>query len=545
MKKYTVVSAFLLAAKTLSAQVYWQQEVNYNIRVSLNDTAHTLKGFITIEYINNSPDKLDFIWMHLWPNAYKNKNTALFRQIASNNTRSSKMKRFTGWGYIDSLDFKVDSKAVIIEPDPVNIDIVKLLLPAPLAPGERISISTPFFTKLPDYFSRMGHTGNYYYMIAQWYPKPAVYDRKGWHPIPYLDLGEFYSEFGSFDVSITLPCSYVVAATGNLQTANELEAYKSSGTANRRMLDSVIAENKRPNSLETAINRLDMQLPATIYNTGSKTLHFTETQVHDFAWFACKDLLIQYDTLKVDGNTIDVFAFHHPESGVTWYNSSHFVKEAVKYYSAAAGAYPYKTVKAVEGPENEYSGGMEYPTVTMITKPGATQEGLDGLITHEVGHNWFYGILASNEREHPWMDEGINTYYEFKYEAEKYRTNPIFGGNVPPYLNNLEADGVLLEVYKLINNMVPIDTPVETPADKFTSKEDYAATVYLKTALWLYIIELSTSKQELNNVMRAYYHQWKFKHPYPEDFLDVIEKLIPGKSTEQLLKMLYKKGPLL
>ncbi len=543
MKIYIIASVLLLTAAALPAQQYWQQEVNYNIQASLDDTKHAVKGSISMEYINNSPDELSFIWIHLWPNAYKNKNTALYRQVANDKDGKAKLKTFKEWGYIDSLAFTVNGNPVTAENDPAHIDIVKLLLPSPLVPGGKINISTPFYTKMPDYFSRMGHAGNYY-MVTQWYPKPAVYDRKGWHPMAYLDQGEFYSEFGSFDVNITLPAAYVVAATGNLETTSELEAYKSSGATNRKMLDSVIAANSNASDLTAAINRLDMARPATLLNTGNKTLRFTESKVHDFAWFACKDFLVQYDTLVQNNAPIDVFAFHHPESSKQWYNSSHFIKDAVKHYSGYIGDYPYKTVKALEGPKNQSSGGMEYPTVTLITSPDASQEGLDGVIAHEVGHNWLYGILASNERDHPWMDEGINTYYHFRYEAEKYRANSVFGNDLPKEIRELPLKNFQATVYNVIDKNIPMDDPIATASEQFSSKELYGTVIYLKTAVWLFILESATSKDDMDKAMRAYFNAWKFRHPYPEDFKAIFTKEIPNKNLESFFDMLNKKGRL-
>ena len=222
MKKLFAVITCLCSVVVYSQDNYWQQQVNYDIDVALNDKNHTLKGFLNLEYTNNSPDQLDFIWFHLWPNAYKNENTAFAKQLFRDPEGKKRWKDIKDKGYIDSLAFKVNGVAAKTEADPENIDIVKLLLPNPLKPGEKVKITTPFFVKLATYNSRSGHEAQSY-MVCQWYPKPAVYDRKGWHPIPYLDQGEFYSEFGSFKVNITLPSSYIVGSTGLLQNEAELK----------------------------------------------------------------------------------------------------------------------------------------------------------------------------------------------------------------------------------------------------------------------------------------------------------------------------------
>jgi hypothetical protein len=200
----------------------WQQQVNYLIDVTLNDKDHTLDGFEKILYTNNSPDTLKFIWFHLWPNAYKNDKTAFSDQLLENGNTKFYFSPKEEKGYINRLDFRVDNISAKTEDHPQHIDIVKLILPSPLAPNQSTYITTPFHVQLPYNVSRGGHVGQSY-QCTQWYPKPAVYDHKGWHPIPYLDQGEFYSEFGAFDVRITLPDNYVVAATGELQNPAEKE----------------------------------------------------------------------------------------------------------------------------------------------------------------------------------------------------------------------------------------------------------------------------------------------------------------------------------
>ncbi len=201
---------------------YWQQEVNYEIHVKLDDVHHFLRGDISINYTNNSPDTLFYIFFHLWPNAYKSTFTAFSKQYLENDSTSFYYAPDSMRGFIDSLNFEINGLTTTIKYDSINPDIAKVNLLAPLYPGKQIAIYTTFRVKIPHTFSRLGHVGQQY-AISQWYPKPAVYDRYGWHAFPYLDQGEFYSEFGSFDVDITLPKNYVVGATGILQDKSEQE----------------------------------------------------------------------------------------------------------------------------------------------------------------------------------------------------------------------------------------------------------------------------------------------------------------------------------
>ena len=206
-----------------SSQTYFQQKVNYNIHVSLNDQKHELNGFESVVYINNSPDTLGFLYFHLWPNAYSGNNTQLAKELFRRDGKSKLFNDPELRGFIDSLDFEADGQGIIVASNEGFPDICQLMLNKPLYPGDSIKITTPFHLRIPKgVTSRLGHIGESY-QISQWYPKPAVYDKTGWHQMPYLDQGEFYSEYGSFDVSITLPANYIVGATGNLQNPEEKE----------------------------------------------------------------------------------------------------------------------------------------------------------------------------------------------------------------------------------------------------------------------------------------------------------------------------------
>ena len=202
---------------------YFQQRVNYKISVELDDINHMLHGRIDLFYFNNSPDILDKIAIHLWPNAYSSKKTSFAKQklVHRDLTFYDADKSQRGW--IDSLNFVINKKNAELVYDKENTDIAWIHLPEPLLPGKAIKITSPFRVKIPASFSRLGHQKNAY-QITQWYPKPAVYDKNGWQTMPYLDQGEFYSNFGNFEVEITLPAQYIVAATGTLQEQKEIAA---------------------------------------------------------------------------------------------------------------------------------------------------------------------------------------------------------------------------------------------------------------------------------------------------------------------------------
>lgn len=497
-------------------QKYWQQQVNYNIDVTLNDNAHTLDAFEKIEYINNSPDTLHFIWFHLWPNAYKNDKTAMTDQFLENGSTTFYFSDKEDKGYINKLDFKVEDVTATLEDHPQYIDIVKLVLPAPLAPGKSINITTPFHVKLPYNLSRGGHDGQSY-QATQWYPKPAVYDQSGWHPMPYLDQGEFYSEYGSFEVHITVPKNYVVAATGNLQNTDEKQWLKT--RANFSWQPEKLKEKTSSGQIKITNNlfpQSDKQL---------KTLIYKQDSIHDFAWFADKRFVVNEDTLKLpSGKIISVFAnyIYNPKS--LWNNAVQYTKDAIRFYSSLVGEYPYQVVSVVEGP-NSFGGGMEYPTITIIS-PTNNAKDLDYIIAHEVGHNWFYGILGTNERKYPWMDEGINSYYEHLYSKSKDKNF------------STQSEEMLLETAAAIHK----DQPIATSSENFTAA-NYGLIAYYKTSKWMELLAKNIGNDTFNKAMQEYYNLWQFKHPQLIDFKLALESVCK-KNLDSEFELLNKTGNL-
>ena len=473
---------------------YWQQQVDVQIKVLLNDQANSLTGEIKMQYQNNSPDTLRFIWIHLWPNAYKNDRTAFSEQLLQNGRTDFYFSNEIQKGYINRLNFKVDDELVQVEDHPQHQDIVKIILAKPLPPAGKVVIETPFNVKLPSYFSRGGHIDQSY-MLTQWYPKPAVYDNAGWHPMPYLDQGEFYSEFGNYEVAITLPSEYKVASTGKLKSSTEKD--------------------------------------------NTQTLVYEQENIHDFAWFADKDFEVLHDTLKLASKTIDVYAYYNKANKENWTKSLSYIKSAIITKSKWVGEYPYATVSVVEKAGAPDAGGMEYPTITLVSNNG-NEKMLDYLINHEVGHNWFYGILASNERQHPWMDEGMNSFYDMRYSQLQYGNNST---------DPLETNSAFFEKrnpedwpHTLLQTIIGIskDQPIATGSEQF-STYNYGLVAYNKAAEWIQLLERELGKALFDTMMQQYYERFKFKHPHPADFKAVAEE-VSGKNLDALFSLLYSKG---
>jgi len=308
-----------------------------------------LNGFESVEYINNSPDTLRFLYFHLWPNAYSNNKTELARQIFSFKGKGKLFNDPELRGYIDSLDFEADGQTVqwnILTGVP---DICRIILNTPLKHGDTLLITTPFHVKIPKgVSSRLGHIGESY-QISQWYPKPAVYDRYGWHQMPFLDQGEFYSEFGSFDVSITLPANYIVGATGNLQNEDEKE-----------LLDFISADTSWMKTPEYGLG-----FPPS--SKDMKTIRYTGNQIHDFAWFADKRFHVLKGKVKLpdSGREVTTWAMFTNLDAQLWEDAISYINNAIWYFSRWIGDYPYDNFTAVQSALSSGS-GMEYPGLTVI-----------------------------------------------------------------------------------------------------------------------------------------------------------------------------------
>jgi hypothetical protein len=519
-----IFSTLLLASVlAYGQQAYFQQESNYTINVTLNDKLHTLEGDIEIEYKNNSNESLNFIWMHLWPNAYKDNTTALVQQSLRSNDYKLYYADSTDRGFIDKIDFKVNDSKVKWEYHPEHIDIAKVFLASPLGPGESIVISTPFRVKVPKgIYSRLGHIGESY-QISQWYPKPAVYDKDGWHEMPYLSQGEFYSEYGSFDVSITVPKNYVVGATGDLQNKEEVEwllkkAHKDSAYINSLREKDMASKSK------------DMSFPKS--NEETKTLRYIQNNVHDFAWFADKRFYVLKGEVELPDSKrkVDTWTMFTNNEIDLWKNSIEYMNDAIYYYSLWNGDYPYQHATAVDGSISA-GGGMEYPNVTVIGESG-TALLLETVIVHEVGHNWFYGILGSNERDNAWMDEGLNTLNENRYLEKKYPNKTMlesFLGNRGSgitnalHLNDLKnkAQHDLSYLISVRNNA---DQPMQHPSADYTGL-NYGGIVYSKTGVVFTYLKAYLGEELFDKCMHDYYENWKFKHPQPENLKASFEKV--------------------
>ncbi|MCE5332214.1 MAG: M1 family metallopeptidase [Bacteroidales bacterium] len=493
------------------SQQYFQQKVNYTIDVSLNDKKHELTAFEKVEYINHSPDTLQFLYFHLWPNAYSNNKTELAKQLFMQKGKEKLFNDPELMGYIDSLDFKVNNLPVLWNLLPNQPDICKIILNTALLPGETIVVSTPFHVKIPKgVTSRLGHIDESY-QISQWYPKPAVYDKTGWHQMPYLDQGEFYSEFGSFDVNITLPENYVVGATGNLQNIHEAEMLDTLATDTTWKSISMLGKVKHiPSSVQT------------------KTLRYTGTNIHDFAWFADKQFKVMKGKviLPESGREVTIWVMFTNRQSRLWKNSLEYANQAILGFSNLIGDYPYSSFTVIQSALSAGL-GMEYPGLTVI---GHTKNAysLDKVIAHEACHNWFYAALGSNERRFPFMDEGITNSYEVRYLAERYPEKKLWEIFFKKqkqakffHVDKIPAQR-MMELEWLLSARSNTEQPVNMASTDYNVM-NYNLIVYNKAAIGFNYLRAYLGDSLFDSIIHDYYRQWKFRHPQPDDLRRVFE----------------------
>ena len=504
-KELLLISTFIaISCLQISAQTtpYFQQTVDHNIHVQLNDVDHELDAEIWTQYLNNSPYELDYLWYHVWPNAYSSAKSALAKQQFREGDLFLFYAMARDLGGMDGLDFKINGESAHWEFHNEHPDIVKVYLNTSLKPGESIEINTPFKVRIPSgKISRLGHIEQSY-QITQWYPKPAVYDRDGWHEMPYLDQGEFYSEFGTFDVHITLPSNYTIGATGDMpvsesnNNAEELERLEKLDHDTRAYFkekdisgESNTSTNEFPESSETL-----------------KTLHYHQERIHDFAWFADKRFKVLKDstTLPHSYRQVTTWAMFTPNEEDLWREAPDYIGAATYYYSLWNGDYPYNQVTAIDGTISA-GGGMEYPNVTVIGESGS-EFALNVVIAHEVGHNWFYGILGSNERTNAWMDEGLTTFCQFLAEREWEEKYPSRRGMPPSIASYMKRDD---------------EMPIMTNSE---SLRYFGSNAYAKPAVALNILRESVlGRENFDYAFKEYANRWKFKRPTPADFFRTME----------------------
>ena len=331
--------------------------------------------------------------------------------------------------------------------------------------------------------------------------------------MPYLDQGEFYSEYGAYDVSITLPQEYVVGATGNLVSEEE-----------RIWLEKKAAGNNNVLSLKSGKKQ--------------KTIQFIEKNVHDFAWFADKNYKVaKGEVILSNGHKVTTWAMYPESESALWSHAIEYINDALSYFSNWYGNYPYNQCSAVYG-QIEAGGAMEYPTITVVGNTSSATM-LENYVMHEVGHNWFYGMLGFNERRYPYLDEGFNTFSEFRYMRTKYPDLKFyrFIFDHPAAAKWMNLDGRLYGSYYYYGYLLSARTKRDQPMN-LTSADytlfNYGVVVYFKSALaYNYLFEY-LGEAEFNRIMQQFFREWQYRHPGPtisgRHLKRAVEKICRGFS---------------
>jgi peptidase M1-like protein len=418
---------------------------------------------------------LDKIGIHLWAQAYSQKNTALVKQMLNMGSLDLYKAHPDEMGGFEYLYFSSVNQAIEFVPDEEHIDFGFLVLEHPLAPKDTITFSSTFRLKIPVTFSRMGRTGDSY-QLTQWYPHIAVLDDQGWHLMPYLDYGEYFNDFADYEVTLTVPRSYTIAGTGVVTSKVEQDT----------------------NTVWT----------------------FSAHNVIDFAWFASPTYVHQKTLVDVGRDQpVELNIYTEPIDSSLWQRAIVFGERALKFYSNWLGPYPYQQVSVVSTPFGA-PGGMEYPMVGQIG-PVADSAELDLVIAHEIGHTWLYGILANNERAHSWLDEGLNTFIENQY-ARVFR--PFDDENsIPPAF---KTSGSMSEE-DLLEHSSRFDNTLQPPqADpEYQRGNQYYLSAYFLGAQGLEMMKSMHGEEMMKMMFRKYYEEHHFTHVSPADMQSSFEKV--------------------
>jgi hypothetical protein len=471
---------------------YWQQRVDYRIRATLDTATGTLIGTETIHYVNRSPDALPYLWMHVEQNiCAPGSVTSQLDQpplVFLGSAFDFSCKVAGGGLQLESLTSLGRPLSHTVYGTTMRVDLAR-----PLAPGAALDLDVAWRFRVPAFGSgRMGHDGSLY-EFGQWYPRMAVYDDvKGWNHDPYIGAGEFYLEYGAFDVAVTVPASFIVAATGVLRNPLEvLTATERARLARARTSDTAIAVITTAEAGRRATTR-----PA---GGSSFTWRFTADSVRDFAFAASPDF--QWDASGWNG--ILIHTYYRP-AATLWREANRMVREAVRYYSQQWYPYPYPHISSIEGPVE----GMEYPMMT-FDPSGPTRIDLQWVLAHELGHQWMPMVVGSNERLYPWMDEGFNTFIDLA-NAAGYFTGTPYGDSIEAHPLHLYRDHALPGLEQPM-----ITRPVEVH-DLFWSG-------YQKPALMMQQLRFEVlGRDRFDPAFRAYMRAWAYKHPTPDDFIRLM-----------------------
>lgn len=498
---------------------YWQQKVNYDMKIILNDENQTLSGSETITYINNSPDALPYLWLQLDQNLFKPNSDTYLTETASKNTIGKTMnflalesfsrQEYEG-GYKISSIKDASGKALKFT---INKTMMRVDLPENLKSKEKFVFSVDWSYNINNQKKNNGRSGyeyfegdkNYLYEMAQFFPRLCVYnDAAGWQNKQFLGSGEFALEFGDYKVSITVPADHVVAATGTLQNPDDVmkkswkDRLEKAKTSDKPII--IISQN------EAIANEKNK-------SKSNKTWIYQADNVRDFAWASSRKFIWDAMNVKVGGKDVMAMSLYPKEGNPLWEKfSTQAIAHTLEVYSRYTVNYPYPVAWSINGPV----GGMEYPMIcfngprpeTDGTYTSATKYGLIGVVIHEVGHNYFPMIVNSDERQWTWMDEGLNTFCQYLAEQEWEEKYPSRRGEARDIVPYMSSDKSVLDAI-----MTNSESVIQLGPN-----------AYGKPATALNILRETVMGRELFDfAFKQYAERWAFKHPEPADFFRSME----------------------
>jgi len=462
---------------TVSAQ-YWQQKVGYTMSVELDAKTADYTGVQKLVYTNNSPETLSKVFYHLYFNAFRPGSDMAIR-LKNGGDRNGRFKvnidslsAFQS-GYLKVSSLKQDGVPTkIIE----SGTILEVTLNKPLVSGASTVLDLEFNGHVPDLVRRAGKNSKegVDFSMAQWYPKMSEYDVDGWNTDPYTGR-EFHGVWGDFDVKITLDKDYTVGGSGYLQNADKI----GKGYSDRKK-----AKTKK----------------------GKITWHFIAPNVHDFTFAADTDYI---HDIYPGPNNVDLHFFYknNPEIIENWKNLQPLTAELMAFFNEKVGPYPYKQYSVIHGGD----GGMEYAMLTLIT--GNRKFGsLVGVTAHEMAHSWFQHVLATNETKHEWMDEGFTSF------ISTLGTNKVL-----KIEKDFPHEGSYNGYFRLAKSGV--EQPQSTNANRYHYNFAYESTAYSKGAVFLGQLGYIIGRDNLYETLQAYYNEFKFKHPVPNDIRRIAERV--------------------
>ncbi|MCC5919829.1 MAG: M1 family metallopeptidase [Cyclobacteriaceae bacterium] len=473
----SLVCLSFLVADVKAQRTYWQQAADYKMEVELNTDNHQFTGKQTIKYTNNSPDTLNKIYYHLFFNAFQPGSEMDERSRTIEDPDRRVMDRIANLaddeiGIQKVTNLKQDKQAVEFE-EKGTILIARLA--KPLLPGKSTTLTLDFEGQVPLQIRRTGRDNaeGIDYSMAQWYPRLVEYDFQGWHPNPYVGR-EFHGTWGDFDVTITLDSKYTVAATGILQNADKIgKGYSSKNIEHKT--DSKLSWN------------------------------FKAENVIDFVWAA--DPEYKHTTYQTpNGPLLRFFYKENSKTKENWELLPELTAKAFQFVNENFGVYPWSEFAVIQGGD----GGMEYPMATLITGERNLRS-LVGVTVHELLHSWFQGALATNEALHPWIDEGFTVFATDETMAH------LFDMEGNPHERTYAVTQAFMESDKV--------EPLTTHADHYMTNRGYSISSYYKGAVFLNQLRYIIGEENFWYGMRRYFNEWKLKHPTPNDFIRVMEKV--------------------